>query len=104
MTITELEAMLAEYPGPSPDGGQAYQSDVSEWFWKYTDILRPVLEAGVKVKREQLGSANAKRAAPAARSCNRHKDCAAADEQAKAAGRPWAEHCHDDCCDECFGS
>jgi hypothetical protein len=38
------------------------------------------------------------------RSCNRHKDCDAANERARAAGKIGAEHCHDEGCDECFGS
>jgi hypothetical protein len=52
-------------------------------------------------------------------SCNRHGDCAAADAKAKEryledqklpwrerndALRPYADHCHDDCCEDCFGS
>jgi hypothetical protein len=36
-------------------------------------------------------------------SCNRHLDCEAANEKAKELGRLWAEHCHDDCCEDCFG-
>lgn len=36
--------------------------------------------------------------------CNRHNDCAAADARARAAGRLAAEHCHDECCEEYFGS
>ena len=38
------------------------------------------------------------------RSCNRHDDCDAANESARAAGRFGAEHCHDECCEDCFGS
>ena len=38
------------------------------------------------------------------RECNRHFDCDAADAKAKAAGHFSASHCHDDCCDDCFGS
>lgn len=38
------------------------------------------------------------------RTCNLHDDCNAADEKAKARGRMWASHCHDDCCEDCFGS
>jgi hypothetical protein len=53
------------------------------------------------------------------RSCNRHDDCDAADAKAKARFDedrkkpyreqrenlcPYAEHCHDDCCEDCFGS
>lgn len=38
------------------------------------------------------------------RSCNRHNDCDQADIEAKARGRILgAEHCHDDCCEDCFG-
>lgn len=37
-------------------------------------------------------------------SCNRHDDCDAADAKAQAAGRLGAEHCHDDCCEDCFGA
>lgn len=37
--------------------------------------------------------------------CNRHTDCAAANEKAKAQGHYFgADHCHDDCCEDCFGS
>lgn len=41
-----------------------------------------------------------------ANTCNRHRDCAAADAKAKASGRGMlrAEHCLDECCEECFGS
>lgn len=51
-------------------------------------------------------------APPTVRSCNRHNDCDAADERAVANspkdyyGRPVytsADHCHDECCEECFG-
>ena len=35
--------------------------------------------------------------------CNRHDDCDAADEKAKAAGKLGAEHCYDSGCEECFG-
>lgn len=47
------------------------------------------------------------------RTCNRHDDCDAADERARTKGpkdyygRPQfsrADHCHDDCCEDCFGS
>jgi hypothetical protein len=38
------------------------------------------------------------------RECNRHTDCDAADKQMRAAGYPLgAEHCDDECCEECFG-
>lgn len=40
----------------------------------------------------------------AARSCNKHDDCAAADAAAEAAGKPRPYHCTDECCEECFGS
>ena len=36
--------------------------------------------------------------------CNRHDDCDAADARARAKGHLSAEHCHDECCDECFGN
>lgn len=39
-----------------------------------------------------------------ARSCNLHDDCGAADRVARANGYWWAEHCHDDFCEDCFGS
>lgn len=42
--------------------------------------------------------------APETRTCNRHVDCDAADAKAQAEGRPWAEHCRNESCDECFGS
>jgi hypothetical protein len=37
-------------------------------------------------------------------SCNRHDDCAAADARARDKGRQRAEHCYDECCEECFGN
>lgn len=37
-------------------------------------------------------------------SCNIHRDCAAADERARAQGRLNADHCSDPCCEDCFGS
>lgn len=38
------------------------------------------------------------------RTCNRHPDCDAADAKARANGRySFADHCHDDCCEDCFG-
>ena len=43
------------------------------------------------------------------RDCNRHLDCDAADARAEAdfkAGKrrgPYIDHCHDSCCEECFG-
>jgi hypothetical protein len=40
----------------------------------------------------------------AIRSCNRHSDCAKADIEAKARGAFAASHCHDDCCEDCFGN
>jgi hypothetical protein len=36
------------------------------------------------------------------RSCNRHDDCDAADALAKSKGRS-TDHCHDSCCEDCFG-
>lgn len=43
---------------------------------------------------------------PAKRTCNRHDDCDEADKKAVARGSKigGAEHCHDDCCEECFGN
>jgi hypothetical protein len=41
---------------------------------------------------------------PPKRTCNRHDDCDAADAKAKAAGQSFVDHCHDDCCEDCFGS
>lgn len=47
------------------------------------------------------------------RTCNRHDDCDAADIRQRTVGpkdyygRPvhdTADHCHDECCDECFGN
>ena len=55
----------------------------------------------------------------AKRTCNRHWDCDEADKKAKERyeenlKKPWGEreriyspfidHCHDDCCEDCFGS
>lgn len=41
------------------------------------------------------------------KSCNRHKDCDAAEARLIAKGKnpPFINfHCHDDCCEECFGN
>lgn len=43
-------------------------------------------------------------AVPVIRSCNRHLDCDAADRAAQERGASRASHCHDDCCEECFGN
>lgn len=40
---------------------------------------------------------------PGERTCNRHNDCDAADVRAKEAGRR-ASHCHNENCEDCFGS
>lgn len=46
---------------------------------------------------------------PEARSCNRHSDCNKADTEAKVRQRAHglyergADHCHDECCEDCFG-
>jgi len=37
------------------------------------------------------------------RSCNRHNDCDAADVKAREKGNYSASHCHDECCEDCFG-
>jgi hypothetical protein len=39
----------------------------------------------------------------AKRECNRHVDCDAADSIAVGQGRPRAEHCHSEDCEDCFG-
>ena len=44
-----------------------------------------------------------KEVTPSPRSCNRHLDCDAADAKVKAEGGFYASHCHDDCCEDCFG-
>lgn len=65
-------------------------------------------EADAKRWRDQEAKTAADTAALAAKysanKCNRHADCASADEKAKAAGRYSADHCHDDCCEDCFGT
>ena len=38
------------------------------------------------------------------RTCNRHFDCDEADQKAREHGAYGADHCHDDCCEECFGN
>ena len=43
-------------------------------------------------------------AKPFSNSCNRHDNCANADAEAKARGAFGASHCHDDCCEDCFGN
>ncbi len=43
--------------------------------------------------------------APKVRTCNRHDDCDVADRKAIAEGRnQYTHHCHDDCCEDCFGA
>lgn len=37
------------------------------------------------------------------RTCNRHADCDKADAESEAKRGRRAEHCHDDCCEDCFG-
>ena len=40
---------------------------------------------------------------PDPNTCNIHNDCAAANAKAVANGKLWADHCHNDCCEDCFG-
>lgn len=40
---------------------------------------------------------------PKKRSCNFHYDCDAADAAVREMRGGVAEHCHDECCEECFG-
>jgi hypothetical protein len=35
--------------------------------------------------------------------CNRHYDCDGADAEARARHGRAADHCHDECCEDCFG-
>jgi len=36
--------------------------------------------------------------------CNRHDDCCLADQKARESGLISANHCHDDCCEDCYGT
>lgn len=73
-------------------------------------VERACNEIAARIKGESLtGSSSTEQASndadedkPIARSCNLHVDCNLADEQARKRGR-FASHCHDDCCEECFG-
>jgi len=38
------------------------------------------------------------------RTCNMHEDCDAADARAVARGSLYSYHCHDDECEDCFGT
>lgn len=61
---------------------------------------RAALEKIVKRSQEII----AKIDDPPKESCNRHKDCEAADEAARAKDPMMnAEHCHDENCEDCFG-
>ncbi len=52
----------------------------------------------------QLARLQEKEPTASSNSCNLHVDCAAADLLAKQTGqRLYADHCHDDCCEDCFG-
>ncbi len=54
-----------------------------------------------KAKSEGMSGA-ASDTPQAKNSCNKHVDCAAADDKTKENDKPY--HCHDDCCEDCFGS
>lgn len=41
---------------------------------------------------------------PKPRKCNRHDDCDAANDKARAQGYLAADHCHDEDCEDCFGT
>lgn len=47
-----------------------------------------------------------RRTAPTSRTCNRHVDCDAAeyDYLLRQGKLPIDFHCHDECCEECFGN
>lgn len=46
------------------------------------------------------------REARTVRSCNRHTDCDRAEREIRESGRQVGVgfHCHDECCEDCFGS
>jgi hypothetical protein len=62
-----------------------------------------IKELGVEADLKHPGNDTGGETAKFRNSCNRHGDCAAADAKAKAAGHFSASHCHDDCCEDCFG-
>jgi hypothetical protein len=62
--------------------------------------------AVVPALEKQLADIDAAELPVLIRSCNKHNDCdkADADYRARGSGAFSASHCHDDCCEDCFGS
>lgn len=73
------------------------------------DMLESCLIGKANTVKQDEAQAKKEKPAPVetvktVRSCNRHDDCDKADEAVKAKGGFAASHCHDECCDECFGA
>ena len=66
--------------------------------------IRKLTPADAARELERIKALSKAESVKTVRSCNRHDDCDKADEAVKAKGGFAASHCHDECCDECFGA
>jgi hypothetical protein len=86
---SRLQMVLAELDnGRLGDGAHGNEAHI--------DALKLVL-AGAQKILDKIQN-------PPPRECNRHKNCDEADAKARERGQFGADHCHDDCCEDCFGS
>lgn len=72
--------------------GLTSRARLGEWSHEVKTDLRVVARAGTYVVEVRPLS------------CNRHVDCAVADERARAEGRDHAVHCRTEDCEDCFGT
>lgn len=68
-----------------------------------SDIVTKLDREALVALGGQIGRCIAAIDHPPKRTCNRHDDCDAADAAAHARGLV-TDHCHDDCCEDCFGA
>lgn len=96
--------------------GEHYNDDgdaIASWSYIPDDLLNDQTKALDKARFDAAQSARVEAlrriltttAPPSSPpTCNKHTDCDAADAAAHAEGERGAVHCHDDCCEDCFGS
>lgn len=75
------------------------------------DWLRPEIHSRVLSLSKEIEAARSKAynltmlvRPPPPNKCNLHDDCEQANQRAREKGRLGADHCHDDCCEDCFGT
>lgn len=108
--VGEIPAMLGRYVANSVVHGSAVFTHGSAITTMSPDWLRSaILDSTSKLDKE-LREKRSKAYSltmlmtPIRNSCNMHDDCEQANQRAREKGRLGADHCHDDCCEDCFGT